>query len=298
MNDESKRDQSAVRSFRVTDGTMERFQSIREEMGLTQESALAMLVSTYEMEKAKEMIPDRETEIANFQTKARELVDAFLFSLQLNQDAEVRIREEFARQLEAKDRTISDYQEQVRQLKTEKAALGDVETRAKELQAELNTTMEQARQDRMDFEERLADKSRALKDADARLAMLEIKADGYDDLKADRDSLADQMRDANQTIKDLQKDHGAEMERAAREAEKAQDTAVAAARAEGEAKAAELRDKLQQAQIDGAKALQDAEKQAHEADKIAAAEIRKLEQEIARLREQMAELRGKMPGEK
>lgn len=293
-----KKEQAVVRSFRVTDDVMTKFQGIRDELGLTQDAALAMLVGAYEMEQAKAAIPDRETEIANFQAKAQEMVEAYLHALQLNQDAEARIRAEVALELSTKDRAIADYQEQVRQLKADKAALGEAETRAKELQAEMDAANEQHRQSRSDYEDRLADKTRALKDADARLSMLEIKADGYDDLKADRDALANQLRDAKQDIKDLKKDHKAELERTAREAEKALDAAVAVAKTEGEARAAELRDKLQQTQIDGAKALQEAERQAHEADKAAAAEIRKLEQENARLREQLAELRAKLSQEK
>lgn len=289
--------QAAVRSFRVTDDVMVKFQGIRDELGLTQDAALAMLVGTYEMEQAKAAIPDRETEIANFQTKAQEMVEAYLHALQLNQDAEARIRAEVQLELATKDRAIADYQEQVRQLKAEKAALGESAALAEGLRAELDAANEQHRQSRNDYEDRLADKSRALKDADARMAMLEIKADGYDELKTDRDALAEQLRDSKQDIKDLKKDHKAELERVTREAEKTLADAVADAKAEGETKASELREQLQESKISAAQALQEAERQAHEADKVAAAEIRMLEQENARLREQLAELRAKMPKE-
>lgn len=284
-------------NFRVDQERADAFRAYCEANGINQATGFERMLEALEMQQAKQAIPARETEISEFERCLRHLQGAYLNSLELNEQAEARIREEFARQLDAKDRTIADYQDQVKVLKEEKLALANDAAKAKTLQADMDAANEQARQDRNTAADRLAEKDRIISTLDGRMEMLEIQAAGYPELKADRDSLANQLRDANQEIKDLKKDHKAEMERATREAEKAQDAAVAAARAEGESKAAELRDRLQQAQIDGAKALQDAEKEAHEADKAAAAEIRKLEQENARLREQLAELRAKMPKE-
>lgn len=284
-------------NFRVDQERADAFRAYCEANGINQATGFERMLEALEMQQAKQAIPARETEISEFERCLRHLQGAYLNSLELNEQAEARIREEFARQLDAKDRTIADYQEQVKGLKEEKVALATDAAKVKGLQADLDAAIEQARQDRNAAADRLAEKDRLITTLDGRLEMLEIQAAGYPELKADRDSLADQLRDANQTIKDMKKDHKVEAERAAREAEKAQDAAVAAAKAEGEAKVADLRDKLQQAQIDGAKALQDAEKQAHEADNVSAAEIRKLEQENARLREQLAELRAKMPKE-
>lgn len=284
-------------NFRVDQERADAFRAYCEANGINQATGFERMLEALEMQQAKQAIPARETEISEFERCLRHLQGAYLNSLELNEQAEARIREEFARQLDAKDRTIADYQEQVKGLKDEKAVLAADAAKAKTLQAELDAANEQARQDRNAAADRLAEKDRLITTLDGRLEMLEIQAAGYPELKGERDSLADQLRDANQTIKDMKKDHKVELERATREAEKAQDAAVAAARAEGEAKVADLRERLQGAKIDAAKALQDAEKNAHEADKAAAAEIRKLEQENARLREQLAELRGKMPKE-
>ena len=81
MSEDIKREQPSVRSFRVTDDVMTRFREIQEDLKLTQDGALKMLVDAYELENAKNAIPDRETEISNFQTKASELVEAFILSL-------------------------------------------------------------------------------------------------------------------------------------------------------------------------------------------------------------------------
>lgn len=288
MADDIKKEQTSPRSFRVTDEVMEKLRQIQADFNLTQDAALRHLIETYEFQQAKEQIPSREKEIDNFQRKAQDLMDAFLFSLQLNEDAEERIRAEFGQKLQIQDQAILDYQEKIKDLKAQNTAMLADAANAVTLQKELDEAKESARQVKTELEERIAEQKLTIKGLQNDNAMLQIQADGYPELTAERDSLATQLREANQEIKDLKKDHKVEMERAARDAEKAQDAAVAAARAEGDTKVAELKEQLQEARVDAAKALQEAEKAAHEADKAAATEIRKLEQENARLREQLA----------
>lgn len=288
MADDIKKEQASPRSFRVTDEVMEKIKQIQSDFGLTQDAALRHLIETYEFQQAKEQIPSREKEIDNFQRKAQDLMDAFLFSLQLNEDAEDRIRVEFGQKLQLQDQAILDYQEKIKELKAANSALTMDAANAVMLQQELDEAKDAARQTKAELEERIAEQKLTIRGLQNDNAMLQIQADGYPDLKNERDSLIGQLRDTKQEIKDLKKDHKAEMERAAREAEKAQDAAVAAVRAEGEAKAEALKEQLQQAQVAGAQALQAAEKAAHEADKEAAEEIRRLEKTIADLREQLA----------
>lgn len=282
-------------NFRLNQEDADQFRIFCESKGWNQAQGFNHLMTFLELDRSKEAIPERKTEISDFEQHANAMIAAFLHSLELNRNAEERIRMEFAQDLERSKVLLDEKIEQIKELKVQLVDLAGASEQAKQLQKELDAIVEQARKDKMDFEERLADKTRALKEADSRLAMMEIKADGYDDLKADRDSMEKQLRDANQEIKDLKKDHKVELERAAREAEKTQEAAVAAVKAEGEAKVSELREQLQETKINSAKALQEAEKSAHEADMKSADEIRKLEQENARLREQLAELKAMLP---
>lgn len=288
MADDIKKEQASPRSFRVTDEVMEKIKQIQADFGLTQDAALRHLIETYEFQQAKEQIPSREKEIDNFQRKAQDLMDAFLFSLQLNEDAEERIRAEFGQKLQLQDQAILDYQDKIKDLKATVSALTMDAANAVMLQKELDEAKESARQVKTELEERIAEQKLTIRGLQNDNAMLQIQADGYPELKAERDSMATQLRDANQEIKDLKKDHKVEMERAVRDAEKAQDAAVAAVKAEGEAKVSEMREQLQDARIKAAKDLQAAEKAAHEADNKAAEEIRSLEKVIAGLREQLA----------
>ena len=115
MNDEMK-----VRSFRISDSVAEKFKAFCSEFD-NQNAALDSLIATYEMQNAKSVLMDRKTEIADLDTHIQAIQSAFLRSLELNENAEQRVRTEFNSLLSSKDETII-------QLQTEKAkALEQVE---------------------------------------------------------------------------------------------------------------------------------------------------------------------------
>ena len=115
MNDEMK-----VRSFRISDSVAEKFKAFCSEFD-NQNAALDSLIATYEMQNAKSVLMDRKTEIADLDTHIQAIQSAFLMSLELNENAEQRVRTEFNSLLSSKDETII-------QLQTEKAkALEQVE---------------------------------------------------------------------------------------------------------------------------------------------------------------------------
>lgn len=282
-------------NFRLNQEDADQFRIFCESKGWNQAQGFNHLMTFLELDRSKEAIPERKTEICDFEQHADAMVAAFLHSLELNQNAEERIRMEFNQDLERSKVLLDEKIEQIKELKVQLVDLAGAAEQAKQLQKELDAATEQARKDKLDFEERLADKTRALKEADSRLAMMEIKADGYDDLKAERDALDTKLRNAEQEIKDLKKEHLVALERAKNAAEKAQNDAVAAVKADGETKISNLRTELQEAKIKAANDLQASEKAAHESDMKFAAEIRKLEQENGTLKTQLAELRAMLP---
>lgn len=294
MSEEIKKEQASVRSFRVTDDVMSRFKSLQDEMGLTQDRALKMLVEAYELEQAKNAIPDRETEIANFQQKASELVEAFLHSLQLNQDAEARIRGEVDLQLRSKDETIAEYQQRLQQeraiIEALEARQGELEEAAAEvdvLKKDLAKAHQEAQEAKSKHEKQLSDKDSIATMLTEKLAAAEQKAKGYDELRSQFDALAADLKASQETVKEQKREFELQAERAARSAEKAQEAAVAAVKAEMNQTITSLRGELQTVQIE-------AERQLRASEKEAAAEIRSLEKDNASLREQMAQLRAEL----
>jgi len=294
MNEEIKKDQSSsVRSFRVTDDVMARFNAVKDDLKLNQDAALAMLINAYEMERAKEVLPDRETEIANFQMKAKELVDAFLFSLQLNADAEDRVRSEVALKMERLEKTIAEYQakleqerEKVSSLEAEKTGLEASISELEQLRFELSRAMQEQEEIKVHHDKQMKDKEDIISMLQDKLAVAEQEPAGYDVLKAEKDVLEVDLKAAQDEKKEMK--HNFEMQTftAARNAEKALETAVTAVKADADAKIADLKEQLHQTELD-------AERRLRAAENASAAEILKLEQEISSLRETIATLKAK-----
>lgn len=309
MTEEMKKSSANVRSFRVTDDVMARFKEIQDEMGLTHDGALKMLVDAYELDRAKNAIPDRETEISNFQTKANELIEAFIFSLQLNQDAEARIRSEFALQLQTKDETIANYQEQ---LKTVQNRLNEymgleqqlLDTQISKAGVEREFAAFKDAQDLVSNQhtKQLADKESIVSMLTDKLSAAEQKADGYDELrekykesvevqKSLKQEISNMQREIeisseraqtefNQKIKDLQHEHELNIERALRAAEKGREEAIR-----------EIKDKCSEEVQKAQNALLEATKEAQRSEREQALEIRSLEHKISELQQELSHLK-------
>lgn len=102
------------RSFRISEETTEKFRQLCTGFD-NQNTALNALITAYEIQQAQAIITERQTDISDYDTHLQALQRAFLHSLELNENAESRIRQEFQRQLESKNSIILDFQEHVRQ---------------------------------------------------------------------------------------------------------------------------------------------------------------------------------------
>ena len=111
-------DDLKTRSFRISEDTADRFKQLCMSFG-NQNSALDALISTYEMQQAKAVITERQTDVSDFDTHLQALQKSFLHSLELTENTTERVRAEFQRQLESKDSTICDLQERIRQAEAE-----------------------------------------------------------------------------------------------------------------------------------------------------------------------------------
>ena len=104
-----------IKSFRISEDTTDKFRSICADFD-NQNTALSALISAYEIQNAKAVLNTRQTELEDYDVHLQALQRAFLQSLELNSNAEDRIRNEFARQLDTKDKTIADYQTRIDEL--------------------------------------------------------------------------------------------------------------------------------------------------------------------------------------
>ena len=105
------------RSFRLSDDTCEKLKELTKELSGNQEEVLAQLIQTFEMEKGKNLLPDRKKEITDFQNYTEMLTKMFMHSLEDYAVLEEKILLQYEDKLRSKDETIVDLQGKVTELK-------------------------------------------------------------------------------------------------------------------------------------------------------------------------------------
>lgn len=273
-------------SFRLNADDTEKFKAFCEESEMTAAQGFSVLLEVMELDRAGRALPARKTEIEHFEQLTKSMVSAFLHSLELNENAEHRMREQFSAQLESQNRTISDYQVQIShlQLKLEEA-VNFAESYRNDLQItqdsidELSRLRFQAEQNyaalKEEKEKQLSDKENIIAMLTDKLMTAEQKAAGYNELEAQNATLTANLSIAEQTIKDNAKDAKIEQERALNALEREKDKEQRA-----------LQDRYAVQISDLQQALLDSERKANE-------QIRTLDKEISELREKIVDLKSK-----
>ena len=97
-----------VRSLRLSDDTVEELNAAKKALDVrTMDEAMQAILDTFSMSMAKDAIPERATEIGEFEVLCRRLVDAYTHSLILCHDAEERAQELVKGKMDDLNSTIS-----------------------------------------------------------------------------------------------------------------------------------------------------------------------------------------------
>lgn len=194
-------------TFRLDENDINTFREMTEKSGMNQAEMFQGLLNAFEMAKAKNQLADRGKEIDTFQTTVNTLVNMFLNSLEINQTSEERIREVLSLELNTKDNTIKDLQEQKQKLKEEVAALKEsLDTKAKiakvaENELEKLSKETEALTDKLNKD--LAEKSDTINSQQSQLQTLNGIIDEYKSYKNDYSNLEDEIKELNKTIDEL-----------------------------------------------------------------------------------------------
>ena len=124
-----------ARSFRISEEVSAKLKELCENFD-NQNSALSALINAYEVQNARAVLTDRKTDISDYDTHIQAIQSAFLRSLEINENAEKRIKTEFINLLNSKDQTIV-------QLQTEKAQADEQVEKYKSAYGNLITSTEE-----------------------------------------------------------------------------------------------------------------------------------------------------------
>jgi len=130
-----------VFSARADEATIERLNAVAEQSGMKKSDLLPALLEAYENNRVREALPGRATEIDNFHNLMGQVERAYTSSLELNVNAENRIRDEYEARIISNEEAVQALRAQLDTAKeaatTAKTAQQEAEAKAKSLADEL-----------------------------------------------------------------------------------------------------------------------------------------------------------------
>lgn len=196
---------SKIKSFRVTEDVADKLKAICEEVG-NQNAALESMIAAYEVQSARAVLVERQTDISDYDSHIQALQRAFLRSVELSENAENRVRREFQRQLDEKDEMIAELQERVavadRKVGTVQSGLDECLTESARQTKELNESLQQVQQN-------LLQKEESLVTAQELIAVLKLQVSEYkaaaDSLPKTEQALSAALRDKQQLEREIER---------------------------------------------------------------------------------------------
>lgn len=194
----------APATFRFGSESTAKFKAYCEENGLTQAQGFDHIIEILELDRAKETIPERLIEIEEFERHAKSITSAYLTSLEINANAEARIREQFQSALVSKDKLIQGLQNENEKLK---ASFEN----EKKISIQFAADAEQSRKDMLSAEKALEAAEKRVEDQNNLNHMLSEDLAEAKTRLADFAGLQEQLataeaakREAEQTIKNTE----------------------------------------------------------------------------------------------
>jgi len=235
-------------NFRLDEDSADAFRKYCEEQKISHAKGFDHLLEMIKLEQDKDAMPERKTEIEDFESYINKLLAAYRNSLAVNANAEQRVQERFAADICRRDRELDELKAELNKLKAEKetaeaTAAGAVE--AKKI-AEKN---EKIATDQVDaVKKSAANQEQIITMLKANLAEKEKMLTGYADLVAAEQAAQKKVHELEQALSDAKKDHANEIKALKKDAEMEQERAITA-------KERELSAKIQDAELRAATLL-------------------------------------------
>lgn len=126
--------EKVIKSVRAVPEVFERLNTLAKAEGLDQGATLEALLNAWDVQAAKNQLPGRAADIADFDASIQSIQRAFLRSLELASTAEQRARVTYAAQLDAMSGTVARLEKELEECKAKreenaKALILEIEAR-------------------------------------------------------------------------------------------------------------------------------------------------------------------------
>ena len=191
-------------NFRIDQETADAFRKFCEEMGMNQAQGFDHIMQVVETDRAKTIMPERKIEIESFEKALKDIHEGYLYSLEINKNAEDRIREQFISSVKRNEKTIDDLREKIEKLQDQNAAIESLRVEAekeadaaKERAFVAASQREAAKKAAADQEQINALLTKQLEEATAKL-------EGYDALRDSEAALKEEVADLKYAVKEAE----------------------------------------------------------------------------------------------
>lgn len=269
MSENENKKENRTRSFRIDDDIVEKINGISKELGITQNDTFEILIRAYELQQDATLVPGLSKDIATFISHTQAIQEAFHNIVNINNQTEERIRQEFRIRLENTDKQIATLLNEKEEMSVKNKAL---EGAMADNQKELNEKEKELTDARIRISERdksIDDKQTIIDSLTARLpeqavidakiseqekeiSSLKVALTDAENAKVNAEAKADKAladiefikKQVSQDMAIVKKNHANELDTIIKQAAADQKSAVVEARQEERDRAAEKIDKL------------------------------------------------------
>ena len=132
-----------AKTIRATDEVMKRFRDLAKASGMTQGEALSAMMSVYELATGTQAYPAVEDDVKNFQRAVNLILQLYSSAVKAGQTQRELAVAEVKRNLDSKDRTIQDLQDQLANCKEALKHNVDLETQLSDAKNRLGSVMDE-----------------------------------------------------------------------------------------------------------------------------------------------------------
>lgn len=266
-------------NFRIDQETADKFRAFCEQHGLNQAQGFDHIMQVMELDQTKALVPERLTEIEEFEKAIKKIMQAYLQSIEINAEAEARVREQFMSRLENQEREINRLHQDAFSLKRQKEDADTAAKRAAEVQERIQKDYDSLIRLQMATEKTVKDKENMIESLNLQLAEAVAKGETCDELGV-------RLRELGETLEEERK--------AAREKEftleKQYAETISGLRMKHQQELERLKDELRDAQADIKTAKAEARNEMHEAMEQIREKLDRRTDELMDARQQIARL--------